>query len=76
MPTELELLSTTDAQVWAQEFLRLFGERRDDLDEGLMVSWFANAIETGRSAGHAEIERLRAKLAEYDERIAEFTNGA
>jgi len=40
------LLSTTDALVWAEEFVRIHGG-----DEGLMISWFANAIEVGRSAG-------------------------
>lgn len=43
---ERELLSTTDAAFWAQEFVRVHGG-----DEGLMLAWFANAIEVGRSAG-------------------------
>jgi hypothetical protein len=51
MPNTLDLLSTTDAQKWAQEFMRLFGDKRDEIDEGLMIAWFANAIETGRTAG-------------------------
>jgi len=55
MPTETNaLLETTDAQEWAQEFMRLFGDRRDEIDEGLMISWFANAIETGRRAGEGQ----------------------
>jgi hypothetical protein len=45
------LLSTTDAAVWTDEFFRLHGDRLSDIDWGLMVSWFANAIETGRTAG-------------------------
>jgi hypothetical protein len=45
------LMSTTDAAVWAHEFVTLFPEA----DEGLMISWFANAIEVGRSAGRAEV---------------------
>ena len=36
---ELNLLETTDATVWAKEFVRLNGG-----DEGLMVTWFANAM--------------------------------
>ena len=40
------LLSTTDAAVWADEYVKLYGG-----DWGLMVAWFANAIETGRAAG-------------------------
>lgn len=43
-----ELLhSTTDAQVWAKEFVRIFPEFAKH--EGLMHSWFANAIETGKT---------------------------
>ena len=52
--TELAMLASTDAREWAAEFMRLFGERREEIDEGLMISWFANAIESGRSAGQGE----------------------
>jgi hypothetical protein len=45
---EERLYSTTDARVWAEEF----GKVRPDIDQGLMICWFANAIETGRDAGH------------------------
>lgn len=39
------LLSSADAQVWAKEFMKLvqFGV---EIDEGLMMSWFANAMLT------------------------------
>lgn len=51
------LYETTDAQVWAQEWCRIareIEERGDSLiDEGWMIGWMANAIETGRSAGLA-----------------------
>lgn len=49
--TDPELLSHmgTDAAKWASEFVKLHGG-----DEGLMLGWFANAIEAGRSAGHAD----------------------
>lgn len=39
----------TDAQLWAREFVAL----SPPTDEGTMIGWFANAIETGRSAGYA-----------------------
>ena len=42
------LLSTTDAREWAEQFMLLFADRRDQIDHGLMLTWFANAIETGR----------------------------
>jgi hypothetical protein len=58
------LLDTTDAMVWAEEFCRIFAgatimpnerlaefEMTPIVDEGTMVGWFANAIETGRTAG-------------------------
>jgi hypothetical protein len=38
----------TSAQLWAREFVRRFGG-----DEHLLLTWFASAIETGRSAGYA-----------------------
>lgn len=45
-------MSTTDATVWAHEFVAQIPE----VDEGLMITWFANAIEVGRSAGRAEAQ--------------------
>ena len=49
------LHATTDAQVWARAWCaiarRLHAEGEDLIDEGWMIGWFANAIETGRSAG-------------------------
>lgn len=53
---EIDLLSTTDAQTWAEEFASRFLDdpiQREKIDRGLMISWFANAIETGRTAGEA-----------------------
>lgn len=41
------LYATTDAMVWAEEFAKVC----PDVDQGLMLSWFANAIEVGRAAG-------------------------
>jgi hypothetical protein len=58
--------NTTDAQVWAEEFCRIFdgyvitydgyvSDGGDDIvDEGTMIGWFANAIEVGRAAGYAD----------------------
>jgi hypothetical protein len=54
------LLDTDDAMLWAEEFVRIFtgqtvggehGEISRAVDVGLMVSWFANAIETGKRFG-------------------------
>jgi hypothetical protein len=46
------LLNTTDASVWAHHFKDQFGEVAPD--EATMLTWFANAIETGRNAGRKE----------------------
>ena len=40
----------TDAQLWAEEFIKQHGYA-PGINEHLMFSWFASAIETGRSAG-------------------------
>jgi hypothetical protein len=45
------LLSTTDAHAWAEAFMRVFNDEDVLLDKGLMLTWFAGAIETGREAG-------------------------
>jgi len=44
-------LGEFDASKWADEFMRLFGQRLQDVDEGLMLGWFANAIMTGFDEG-------------------------
>ncbi len=40
----------TDGGLWAKEFIKKFGNKRDEIDEGLMITWFCNAIEAGKSA--------------------------
>jgi hypothetical protein len=65
---EHTLLGTTDAQVWSEEFCRIFGGATivqdsaanpsfsgTQVDEGTMTTWFANAIETGRNQGRKEL---------------------
>ena len=45
--SEINLLETTDATIWAQEFQRIKIEQGwslFDIDESLMVTWFANAM--------------------------------
>ncbi len=46
---EVRLRATTDAQVWASEFMAVVATGVA-VDEGLMIGWFANAIETARLA--------------------------
>ena len=37
----------TDGQLWAKEFMKKFEEKKEEIDEELMRSWFANAIMAG-----------------------------
>lgn len=39
------LYATTDAVVWAEEFAKVHPE----IDQGLMIGWFANAMETAKN---------------------------
>ena len=56
----------TDGREWAREFCQRFSNTAVVFDEQLMLGWFANAIEAGRSAGfHAsEARGLYGKLNE------------
>jgi hypothetical protein len=40
-------LQTFDAQIWAQEFMRLFEHDKNAIDESLMTTWFATALMIG-----------------------------
>ena len=46
--SDLLLIMGTDGSKWAKEFTKKF----PDVDEGLMLGWFCNAIEAGREAGY------------------------
>lgn len=57
-----------DAKAWAEFFLKTLTENKwsvDDIDEGLMISWFANAM----MAMHDHIYTV--KLAEHDAEVIE-----
>ena len=60
------LLSTTDARTWARWFMSTqedaSAEGRTLVDEATMIGWFANALETGRTAGLHDIHGLRLEL--------------
>lgn len=40
-------LQSFDAQDWAKAFMAKFGDKREQIDEGLMLSWFASALMRG-----------------------------
>lgn len=48
-PMTLELLATTDPRIWAEMFCEQFTVNADD-PVSTMTTWFAAAIDTGRSA--------------------------
>jgi len=65
-PVSNMLSNTDDPMVWAEEFCRLFHgkivtmiESREEVDPGLMVGWFANAMMVG--VNHYERRKLQAK---------------
>jgi hypothetical protein len=54
---EDNLIGNPDAKVWAEEFVKLLKEKSNiEIDEGLMIGWFANAIMAGYDKGHRDAE--------------------
>lgn len=43
----VKLHNTMDARVWAKEFMRLHKKYGWEVDEEMMLGWFANAIMCG-----------------------------
>lgn len=60
--SDTDFAQSTDAAVWAKEFCDRFiistAEGVEQDAEGLMIGWFANAIERGRTAGESGYERV------------------
>ena len=57
------LLSEFDCRKWSKEFVKLFGN--EQIDEELMISWFACALMSGYDAGrsddfHASLEACQS----------------
>lgn len=53
-----DLVGETNAQVWAKRWIEVIAEHPNiPTDEGTMIAWFANAIESGREQGRREAER-------------------
>jgi len=53
--------SRTDAQYWAQEFMKIWeNEPIDTLDEDMMLAWFANAIMAGYDEARRKYEMVNA----------------
>lgn len=67
----------TDGQKWAQEFLAKFPDP-SKIDEGLMIGWFANAIEAGANRESLaateqrdELEGLKSQLTTIAGKLSE-----
>lgn len=71
-----DLHATTDAQVWAREFIDIIetAPTADPHSEDFMRIWFANAIETGRV--HAQQEERERDFMEKLHEIIYQTVGA
>ena len=62
MKKEVNLHSTMDAKIWAEEFMKYFYNILFEFDEGVMLSWFANAIMTGYDHSSRRSEEKINKL--------------
>jgi methenyltetrahydromethanopterin cyclohydrolase len=52
-PLDLVKAGSTNAQLWGKSFMdkiKMGQYSRSDIDEGLMISWFASAIETAKDS--------------------------
>ena len=60
--------TSMDAKVWAKEFMRLYQKKYNwEVDEELMIGWFANAIMAGYDRANRKIakaisDRIKEKL--------------
>lgn len=53
--------NSTDAQVWAKEFMKIWqNEPIDIMDEDMMLGWFANAIMAGYDEARRKHEMINA----------------
>ncbi len=88
MSEELKPLhESADAMRWADEFMGLVERIRDEghvrvVDHGLMLAWFANAIEAGRDNPtrsqeelQAENKRLRETIKQLEADVAHHNQG-
>lgn len=74
-PLARELHATTDAQVWARRFMETV-HNADILDDGAVLAWMANAIETGRDHGRAGYEVLRSEVDQATSDLAAARSAA
>jgi hypothetical protein len=66
------LMSTNDAYIWADQFMATFGDRLQDIDMGLMIGWFANAMAVQEQKDHEARNRIAMARVLNDERPFTF----
>jgi hypothetical protein len=72
--SEVKLAETTDASVWAAEFMRTKKEQGwtlEEIDEDLMLGWFANAMCAQMDKDRAELERMREAREQIEKTIGD-----
>ena len=75
MSETTELLQTTDARVWAEQFIVTMqknGWTLEDIDESLMLTWFANAMCAQMDKSAADLSRLRKRAEKAEARVKEL----
>jgi len=69
----IDLHGTSDARVWAHEFMRCVGNQ--PLDEGIMMAWFANSFMAGYDWGKGPLNRDHAESLGEDGSALESARG-
>lgn len=60
----IDLMQENDAQVWAKEFMRMYGGwKRIRINEELMLAWFASCFMRGFDTGRGAIAACGDELA-------------
>lgn len=76
----LDLLGSTDAGFWAQEFIRIrkqvLVQRKEDIadDEGTMAAWFANCMASATKEWEMKDMLRRAGVETFDEYLEQLAN--
>jgi len=64
---ELVRQRISDASKWAETFIDMYGSRLNEVDTGLMIGWFANAMMTVYDTKQPEIEQLKQQRDAFQE---------
>lgn len=71
-----------DGRDWATQFMEKFGQRKEDIDESLMIAWFSNALMHGYDVAMARSQNYTADKVEaptqvtfYNSRVVTILHG-